>query len=52
MMSQRRVQRICDLIITEDENILISNSGCDQSIINKVAFFGSALQGGMCSSKL
>ena len=37
-MSKRRVQRICDLFIAEDENILISDSGCDQSIINKMHF--------------
>ena len=37
-MSKRRVQRINDLFITEDEGILISDSGCDQSIINLNAF--------------
>ena len=61
-MSSRRVQRIKDLVITTDENILISDSGCDQTIINLNAFLiqtytgeyfniGGALQG-MHSSDL
>jgi hypothetical protein len=61
-MSSRRVQRIKDLVITTDENILISDSGCDQTIINLNAFLiqtytgeyfniGGALQG-MKSSDL
>ena len=61
-MSSRRVQRIKDLVITMDENILISDSGCDQTIITLNAFLiqtytgkyfniGGALQG-MTSSDL
>jgi len=60
-MSKRRVQQICDLVITEDEQILISDSGCDQSIINLNSFLvqtytgidfivGGALQGMQSSS--
>jgi len=37
-MSKRRVQRIHDLVITTDESILISDSGCDQSIVNSNSF--------------
>ena len=62
VMSKRRVQRISDLVITEDEGILISDSGCDQSIINLNSFLvqtytgidfnvGGALEG-MGSSSL
>jgi len=60
-MSKQRVQRIYDLVITEDEGILISDSGCDQSILNLNSFLvqtytgidfiaGGALQGMRSSS--
>jgi len=44
-MSKRRVQRICDLVITDNEHILISDSGCDQSIINSSAFLIQSFTG-------
>ena len=61
-MSKRRMHRIGDLVICKDENIIITDSGCDQSIINLNSFLvqsftgiyynvGGALQG-MNSSDL
>jgi len=55
-MTSRHVQQIKDLVITMDENILISDSGCNQIIININSFLiqtytgtyfniGGALQG-------
>ena len=44
-MSKRRVQRICDLVITDNEHTLITDSGCDQSIINSSAFLIQSFTG-------
>ena len=54
-MSKRRMHRIGDSVMCKDENIIITDSGCDQSIINLNSFLisftgvyynvGGALQG-------
>ena len=58
----RRVEYIDDLVITHDENILVVDNGCDQSIININSFFVKSFAGvsynvggafwDMCSSDL
>ena len=34
----RKVTKIGDLVVTIDENVLIIDNGCDQTIINKSTF--------------
>ena len=41
----RRVEYIDDLVITHDENILVVDNGCDQSIININSFFVKSFAG-------
>ena len=44
-MSKRRMHRIGDLVICKDENIIITDSGCDQSIINLNSFLVQSYTG-------
>ena len=47
MNKSRRVEYLDDLVITHDEDILVVDNGCDQSIININSFFVKSFAGVM-----
>ena len=44
-MNCRRVEYLNDLVITADENIMVVDNGCDQSIINVNSFLMKSFAG-------